>query len=302
MIHINEKTSQLTTSQIVLYQPDENISLEVKLEQDTVWLTQAQMVELFQTSKQNVSLHIGNIFKEGELQSELVVKESLTTTPHGAIPGKNQRKKVKLYNLDVIISLGYRVKSIRGTQFRIWATNVLRDHLLKGYSVNHQLVALQERVDDRFSAIEQTLQKHEEQISFFIRTNEQPTYQLYNNGCVFDAWTYVSDLIRKATERIILIDNYVDDRVLAIMDKRQPTVTCTIHTRYTEQFQTDLQKHNEQYPEIRYVQLPQRKHDRYLIIDQTVYMLGDSLKNMGSSLTAIIRTEMTPQEILSKLG
>ena len=135
--------------EIVLYQPDDTTSLEVQLEQNTVWLSQTQMVELFQTSKQNVSLHIGNIFKEGELQPELVVKESLTTTPHGAIPGKFQQKKVKLYNLDVIISLGYRVKSVRGTQFRIWATNVLRDHLLKGYSVNHQLIALQQHVDDR---------------------------------------------------------------------------------------------------------------------------------------------------------
>lgn len=298
MIHINEKTSQLTTSQIVLYQPNETLSLEVKVDDtlNTVWLSIDQMAELFGRDKSVIGKHVRACFKEGELKKESVWAKFAYT----AKDGKNYQ--VDFYNLDVIISVGYRVKSQRGTQFRIWATNVLCQYLLKGYSVNHQLVALQERVDDRFSAIEQTLQKHEEQISFFIRTNEQPTYQLYNNGCVFDAWTYVSDLIRKATERIILIDNYVDDRVLAIMDKRQPSVTCTIHTRYTEQFQTDLQKHNEQYPEIRYVQLPHRKHDRYLIIDHTVYMLGDSLKNMGSSLTAIIRTEMTPQEILSKLA
>ena len=118
-------TIQPTDPQIVLYQPDESISLEVKLEEDTVWLTQAQMVELFQTTKQNVSLHISNIFKEGELNSALVVKDSLTTTPHGAIEGKVQHKRTKLYNLDVIISVGYRVKSQRGTQFRQWATRTV---------------------------------------------------------------------------------------------------------------------------------------------------------------------------------
>lgn len=150
-------------------------------------------------------------------------------------------------------------------------------------------------------SLEQRGDKQEEQVAFLVRTHQEPTYQLYDNGCVFDAWTYVSDLVRKATQCIILIDNYVDDRVLSIMQKRADGVACTIHTRYTEQFQTDLKKHNEQYSEIMYVQLPHKKHDRYLIVDEVVYMLGDSLKNMGGSLTTIIRTEMMPDEVPAKL-
>ena len=193
--------------EIVLYQPDNTTSLEVKLEQDTVWLSQAQMVELFQTTKQNVSLHINNIFKEGELQPELVVKESLTTTPHGAIPGKIQRNKVKLYNLDVIISLGYRVKSLRGTQFRIWATSVLRDHLLKGYTVNRQLIALQQHVDDRLLRIEDRLQQNEEQVAFLVHTHQQPKEELFATGCMWDAYSFISNLIRSAKEQVVLIDN-----------------------------------------------------------------------------------------------
>lgn len=156
-------------SQIVLYNPDETISLAVKIdaENDTVWLTQAQMMELFQTSKQNVSLHINNIFKEGELLPELVVKESLTTTPHGAIPGKIQHKKVKLYNLDVIISLGYRVKSLRGTQFRKWANGVLKEFLFKGYAIHQQMQIIEQRIDYNF------IQQHDEIQKIKARQDKQ---------------------------------------------------------------------------------------------------------------------------------
>lgn len=209
--------------------------------------------------------------------------------------------QTQFYNLDAILSVGYRCSGQRATRFRQWSTSVLRQHLMQGYTVNHQLEALQERMDCRFTCLEQRVDKQEGQVAFLVRTHQEPTYQLYDNGCVFDAWAYVSDLVRKASQRIILIDNYVDDRVLSIMQKRAVGVACTIHTRYTEQFQTDLKKHNEQYPEVKCVQLPHRKHDRYLIVDDAVYMLGDSLKNMGGSLTAIIRTEMMPDEVLAKL-
>lgn len=281
--------------EIVLYQPDENMRLEVKVGSNTVWLSIDQMAELFGRDKSVIGKHVRTIFRERELTKESVWAKFAYTANDG------KTYQVDFYNLDVIISVGYRVKSQRGTQFRIWATSVLREHLLRGYSVNQQLVALQHHVDERLLRIEDRLQQNEEQVAFLVRTHQEPTYQIYNNGCVFDAWAYVSDLVRKATQHIILIDNYVDDRVLSIMQKRADDVACTIHTRYTEQFQTDLKKHNEQYPEIKYVQLPHRKHDRYLIVDDTVYMLGDSLKNMGGSLTAIIRTEMSPGEVLEKL-
>lgn len=196
--------------------------------------------------------------------------------------------------------------------FRRWSSSVLKQYLLRGYAVHEQIQKLENRIDNRFVAmqqytdqqmfaVQQQISDHQQQIDFLVRIHQEPTYQLYDNGCVFDAWAYVSDLVRNAVQRIILIDNYVDDRVLSIMQKRANGVTCTIHTRYTEQFKTDLEKYNEQYPTIEYIQLPQRKHDRYLIVDDIVYMLGGSLKDMGKSLCGIIRTEMHPEEILTKL-
>ena len=174
-------------SQIVLYQPDESIRLEVKLEQETVWLTQAQMTELFCTTKQNISLHINNIFKEGELNPTLVVKEYLTTTPHGAMPGKFQRKKTKFYNLDVIISVGYRIRNPIGTHFRIWANGVIKQYLLQGYSVNRHLIALQESMDKRMTRIEDTQAQQQKQLDFFIRTSTPPAEMVFFEGDFYTA-------------------------------------------------------------------------------------------------------------------
>lgn len=293
----------LPSGQIVLYQPDDSVSLEVKLDidSDTVWLTQAQMCDLFQKAKSTISYHISKIFTEGELDKSVVVRKIRTTTQHGAIKDKMQTDDVMIYNLDVVISVGYRVKSKRGTQFRIWATNVLRDHLLKGYSINHQLIAMQERTDERFVQIEQQLSEQQQQVQFLVDIHKKPTEQIFPTGCVFDAWEYVSSLIRTAKKNIILIDNYCDERTLILLSKRADNVQCTIHTRYNEPFKEDLAKHNRQYPEILFVQLPHKAHDRFLIIDDAVYILGDSVKDFGHSLTTILRTMFQPEDILSKL-
>ncbi len=149
------------SGEIVLYQPDDSLSLEVKLENETVWLSQQQIATLFDTTKQNVSLHINNIFKEGELNKDSVVKESLTTAADG------KKYRTAFYNLDVIISVGYRVKSLRGTQFRHWATAVLKDYLLKGYNINQRLVYMEERIDRRLNSIESTLAEHQQKINLF---------------------------------------------------------------------------------------------------------------------------------------
>jgi hypothetical protein len=287
--------------EIILYQPDDNICLEVRLDEETVWLTQQQMVALFKTTKQNISLHINNIFKEGELQRTVVVKESLTTTIHGAIKDKLQQKKVYLYNLDVIISVGYRVKSQAGTRFRQWATQVLKQYMLRGYSVNQHLVALQERIDNRFTALETRVEEHHQHIDFLIR-REQPTKeQLFSTGCVWDAYTYVSNLVRIATERLILIDPFVDERTLLLLDKRTVGVDCTVYTRYSKQTEIDFEKHNQQCEPIRIIQMPQAVHDRYLIIDNEVWLLGASVKDMGRGLTTVIKLSFTPKEILNRI-
>jgi hypothetical protein len=287
--------------EIVLYQLDDNVRLEVRLQDDTVWLTQQQMTELFRTTKQNVSLHINNIFREGELTRVSVVKESFTT----ANDGKNY--KTKFYNLDVIISVGYRIKSPIGTRFRQWATAVLKDYLLRGYAVHQQTMALQQinlRIDaqnDRIARIEDNIERQQQQLDFVVRANEKPKELLIPTGCVWDAYMFVCDLIRSAEKRIILVDNFVDERVLTMLDKRNKDVLAEVHTRYYEQTKLDFEKHNQQYEPISYVQLPHAVHDRYLIIDDDVWLLGASMKDMGHGLCTVIKVGFTPEAVLGLL-
>jgi len=266
--------------EIILYQPDSSIRLEVRMEEDTVWLTQAQMKMLFQTSKQNISLHIGNIFKEGELDKDSVVKDFLTTATDG------KKYRMSYYNLDVIISVGYRVKSIQGTRFRQWANTVLKDYLLHGYAVNQRIERLEQRVS-----------KTEEQIGLFVRTALPPVEGVFYDGQIFDAYAFASDLIRSARKRIILIDNYIDDSALMMLAKREEGVTAEIVTRrVTEALTIDLERHNRQYPPVD-VRECDRYHDRFLIIDDTVYHLGASLKDLGKKLFAFSRMEVRAEEI-----
>ncbi len=201
----------------------------------------------------------------------------------------------------MILSVGYRVKSNRGIQFRRWANQVLKQHLLNGYSINRHLVALQQQMDSRFEALEQKVDEQQQQVEFLVDMHRQPEDRLFPTGCVFDAWEYVAVLVRKAKNGIVLIDNYCDERTLMLLSKRQPNVECIIYTRFNEAFDADVEKHNKQYPAIKKIQLPQKEHDRFLIIDDTVYILGDSLKNLGHSLTTVLKTSFTAEEILGKI-
>ena len=283
---IQETNSQ--QGEIVLYQPDETVRLEVRLENETVWLTQAQIAELFQKVKSTISFHISNIFKEGELNENVVVRKNRTTTQHGAISGKIQTHEVAYYNLDVIISVGYRVKSLRGTQFRQWATGVIRDHLLRGYTYNRRIEMIETKLDREISAqrdaikqMQVKVEAHQEKIDFFVRTSLPPVEGIFYDGQIFDAYRFVADLIRKATRRIILIDNYVDDTVLTMLDKRARGVTATIYTQHIgQQLQLDLKRHNTQYEPIE-INPFNRAHDRFLLIDDEVYHIGASLKDLG---------------------
>lgn len=287
--------------EIVLYQPDDNVRLEVRLQDDTVWLTQQQMAELFNTTRNNITLHIGNIFKEGELEANSVRKESLLTAADG------KKYRTKFYNLDVIISVGYRVKSPIGTRFRQWALAVLKDYLLRGYAVHQQVMALQQinlRIDaqnDRIARIEGALDQQQQQLDFVVRANEKPEELLIPTGCVWDAYMFVCDLIRSAEKRIILVDNFVDERVLTMLDKRNKGVSAEVHTRYYEQTKLDFDKHNQQYEPISYVQLPHAVHDRYLIVDDDVWLLGTSVKDMGRSLCTIIKVGFTPETVMTMI-
>lgn len=301
-----------TEAEVVLYQPDENIKLDVRIEDETVWLSQMQMAELFATTKQNISLHIGNIFREGELQQKVVVKDSFTTTPHGAINGKTQRKKLKLYNLDVIISVGYRVKSQRGTQFRIWATGILKQYLLQGYAVNQQLLAIQRQIDTRFDEhahrmmqIEDTQAKQQQQLDFFIRTSTPPAEMVFFEGDFYTARAALEALVKTATTRVIIIDGYVSSLTLSILDVRQPGVEAIIYTKGVGQGMTNLmQEHDRLFPSahIDIRKWRNESHDRWLIIDDTLYHCGHSLNaNGGHKISAITRMQMSPDIILSQM-
>ena len=285
--------------EIVLYQPDDSVRLEVRLQDDTVWLTQQQMAELFNTTRNNITLHIGNIFKEGELDVNSVRKESLLT----ALDGKKYR--TKFYNLDVIISVGYRVKSKVGTRFRQWALAVLKDYLLRGYAIHQQALALQQinlRIDaqnDRLTRIEDTIEQQQQQLDFVVRGNEKPEELLIPTGCVWDAYMFMCDLIRSAKKRLVLIDNFVDERVLTMLDKRADGVEATVYTRYTEQVKLDFEKHNKQYAPIGYVQITHAVHDRYLVIDDDVWLLGTSVKDMGRGLCTVIKVGFSPETVMT---
>ncbi len=284
-----------TNNEIILYQPDTSISLEVRLEDETVWLTQAQMVDLFQTSKQNISLHTNNIFKEGELDANSVVKFSLTTASDG------KKYRIKYYNLDVIISVGYRVKSIRGTQFRQWANKILKDYLLRGYSVNQRLLYMESRIDHRLSEHDSQIKELSGKVDFFLRTSLPPREGIFFDGQIFDAYGFVCDLVKRANKRIVLIDNYIDETVLTLLDKRGRGVLATIYTkRIDRQLQLDIERHNDQYAPIN-VRQAQRIHDRFMVIDDTLYHIGASIKDLGMKLFAFSKMEISPEKILASL-
>ena len=290
--------------EIVLYQPNESIRLEVRIEDETVWLTRLQMAELFGRDVKTIGKHVNNALKE-ELSSELLkfygkeIKPVVAKFATTALDGKVYQ--TEHYSIDVILSVGYRVKSAQGVIFRAWANEILKNHIIKGFSINQHLISLQEHFDNRFSSLESRVENHEQKIDFLIQKEQPITEQLFSTGCVWDAYTFVSNLVRSASKRIILIDSFVDERTLLILDKRANGVDCTIHTRYNSKLQLDIQKHNQQYNHIDIIQLPQAVHDRYLIVDDEVWLLGASVKDMGRGLCTIIKLGFSPEEILKRI-
>jgi hypothetical protein len=278
--------------EIILYRPqNENVTIDVLVESETVWLTQAQMAELFGTSRNNITMHVRNVFKDGELVEQSVCKDFL----HTAADGK--RYKTKHYNLDAIISVGYRVKSQRGVQFRIWATQVLKEYIMRGYAVSQRIERLESRVTDTESRVAET----EKKIDVFVKTALPPVEGIFYNGKIFDAYAFASDLIKRAKKRIVLLDNYVDETVLLLLSKRNAKVSAEIYTRKIfKQLQLDLTKHNAQYEPIA-IQTTDVLHDRFLIIDNTVYHIGASLKDLGKKLFAFSKMDIKPTELLKHI-
>ena len=275
-----EADKSMQNGEIILYQPDSSIRLEVRMEEETVWLNRQQMALLFDRDVKTIGKHVNNALKE-ELRGYSVVANFATTASDG------KTYQVDYYNLDVILSVGYRVKSKRGIEFRRWANTILKDYLLRGYAVNQRIERLERRVS-----------KTEEQIGLFVRTALPPVEGVFYDGQIFDAYAFASDLIRSARVRIVLIDNNVDDSVLLALSKRKEGVTAEIVTRrVTETLRLDLDRHNRQYSPVA-VRESDRYHDRFLIIDDTVYHLGASLKDLGKRLFAFSRMEVPAEAVL----
>lgn len=266
----------------------ESQPIDVLIENETVWLTQLQMVLLFQSTKQNISLHIANIFKEGELEENSVVKEYLTTATDG------KKYKTKLYNLDVIISVGYRVKSKAGTRFRIWANKILKSYLLKGYAINHRIDTLEQKVS--------SIEIKNKEFQLLLNTNLLPQQGVFFEGELFDAHVLISKIIKSANQSIFLFDNYIDETVLTQLSKKNKGVTVKIYIKnISRQLQLDVEKFNKQYGSLQVIEFD-KAHDRFLIIDQKeIYHLGASLKDLGKKWFAFSKLLIDPALILGKL-
>ena len=274
-----------TEGEIILYQSDDSTQLEVRIENETVWLSLNQMSDLFGRDKSVISRHIRNVFAEGELESSSVVAKNATT----AIDGKIYQ--VEFYNLDVIISVGYRVKSKRGTQFRIWANSILKEYLMKGYVLN-----------SRIDRIEKKIFEHDQKFDLLIKTSLPPNEGIFYDGQIFDAWKFAADLVKSAHKSIVLIDNYIDDSVLHLLAKRNKGVEVKIFTsKMSADLKKDIEKFNAQYEPVE-VKIFSKSHDRFLIIDnETVYHIGASLKDLAKKWFAFSKIELDATEMINKI-
>lgn len=281
-------------NEIILYQPDSTLSLDVRVENETVWLNRNQLALLFDRDVKTIGKHINNALKE-ELDGLSVVANFATTASDG------KTYQVEYYNIEMITSIGYRVKSKRGIQFRVWANKILRDYLLRGYSVNQRLIYMESRMDRRLSEHDKRLDELTDKVDFFIRTSLPPKEGVFFNGQIFDAHEFVCRLIRSANRRIILIDNYVEESVLVQLDNRNAGVSALIYTgEISRTLRQSINRHNRQYAAID-VRTAERIHDRFLIIDDTLYHIGASIKDLGKKLFAFSQMETSPAVVLDSL-
>lgn len=294
--NINNSQSD-TENEIILYQPDSTLSLDVRVENETVWLNRNQIALLFDRDVKTIGKHINNALKE-ELNGISTIANFATVQIEG---NRRVTRNIEYYNLDVILSVGYRVKSKRGIQFRQWANKVLKEYLLRGYSVNQRLLYMESRIDHRLSEHDQQIRELSGKVDFFLKTSLPPREGILFDGQIFDAYVFVCDLIKRAHKRIILIDNYVDETVLTLLNKRNSGVLATIYTkRIDHNLRLDIERHNDQYAPIN-VRTAPNIHDRFLIVDDTLYHIGASIKDLGKKLFAFSQMETSPAVILDNL-
>ena len=282
------------TGEIVVYQPDEITRLEVRLKDETVWLNRQQIAQLFGRDVKTIGKHINNALNEE-------LSDIPTVANFAIVQEEGQRwvtRYIEHYNLDMIISIGYRVKSQKGVLFRRWANVVLKDYLMKGIIINQRISSLERRIEDKFIQFDQKLYEHEKKIEFFIQSSLPPKQGIFFDGQIYDAYSFVAELVRSAKRMIVLIDNYIDDTVLTLLAKREAGVEAVVYTgKISKQLQLDIDKHNAQYPPVE-VRAFSKAHDRFLIIDEKVYLVGASIKDLGKKWFGFTLMENTEAEEL----
>ncbi len=282
------------SNEIIVYRPDSTLSLEVRVEDETVWLNRNQIAILFDRDVKTIGKHISNALKE-ELAGVSVIAKFATTASDG------KTYQVEYYNIEMITSIGYRVKSQRGIQFRVWANKILKDYLLRGYSVNQRLLYMENRIDHRLAEHDCQLKELSDKVDFFLHTTLPPKEGVLFDGQIFDAYVFVCDLIRRAKKRIILIDNYVDETVLTLLDKRADGVNATIYTKRPDRMlRLDIRRHNDQYSQID-IRITSNIHDRFMVIDDILYHIGASIKDLGKKSFAFSKMEIPPSIVLNAL-
>lgn len=284
----------MENNEMILYQPDETLKLDVRVENEEVWLNRNQLALLFDRDVKTIGKHINNALKE-ELDGIPVVANFATTAADG------KTYQVEHYNLEMITSVGYRVKSRRGIQFRQWANKILKQYILRGYSINQRLLAMEDRIDRRLADHDRRLDDLTDKVDFFVRTSLPPVEGVFFNGQIFDAHKFVSGIIKSAVNRIVLIDNYIDESVLTLIDKRGDGVDATIITQpLSRQLRLDIERHNRQYPSVAVTEAT-KIHDRFLIADTAVYHIGASVKDLGRKLFAFSKMSIPPELILDNI-
>ena len=296
---MNNSTKQNTNLQgeLVIYQVNDDVKIEVVLNDDTVWLSQSQIVQLFQSSKANISEHIKSIYQQNELDRDSTVRNFRTVRVEG---NREVFRNITYYNLDVIISVGFRVNTKIGIHFRQWANNILKNNLLKGYSINQRIDYIENKFDNKLYNHDVQLKEINEQINYFVQKSMPPVQGVFYGGEIFEAYKFMTDLIKIANESIIVVDNYIDESVLTMLDKRKDGVVATICTdKISNQLKLDLERHNKQYSAIE-IQTVKDIHDRFVIIDnEDVFHIGASLKDLGKKLFAFSKLNL-PADVLLK--
>ena len=299
--NMHNMTTREPKNEIVVYQPNETLRLDVRLQEDTVWLSQRQMAELFGCSSDNVGLHLKNIYADSELEEATTAEDFSVVRKEGA---RMVSRHVRMYNLEAIISVGFRVNSRRGILFRRWANVVIQRHMIQGISVNHRMIAMEDRIDRRLSKQDADIVKLRQDVDFFISSSLPPKEKVFVEGKMLDAQVELTRIVKMAKRRIVLIDNYIDERTLMLLGNRGAKVSCTVYTLRpnSPKLAPALANYAKEYPTLPIVVKGYKKsHDRFLVVDDTVWHIGASLKDAGLALFAMMRMELAPSVILALL-